>query len=190
MDRLEIAAALLGLANVVLVARRSLWNYPFGIVMVILYVDVFFRAGLYSEALLQIFFLVVQIYGWWNWSRSREESGEVVVLTLTWSARVAWLTGCLLITIPWGWLTHHYLNAAYPWWDGSIAVLSVAAQILLSRRFFENWVLWIAVDVSAIGLYLTKGMMPTMALYVVFLLVSCWGLVSWARHLPRARHAA
>ena len=67
MSPIEIAAVLLGLVNVTLVVRRSVWNYPFGIAMVVLYADIFFDAKLYSDALLQLFFLAVQFYGWWNW---------------------------------------------------------------------------------------------------------------------------
>jgi nicotinamide mononucleotide transporter len=64
---IEIVASILGVANIVLLVRRSIWNYPFGIVMVTMYGVVFFQARLFSDALLQVFFFVVQIYGWWVW---------------------------------------------------------------------------------------------------------------------------
>src|ERR1700743_2397110 len=67
MSTTEIIAAILGVANIVLLVRRSVWNYPFGLAMVALYGWVFFAARLYSDAGLQVFFFVVQIYGWWNW---------------------------------------------------------------------------------------------------------------------------
>ena len=70
MGGIEIAAALLGVINVLLVVRRSVWNYPFGIAMVSLYFFVFRDAKLYSDALLQIFFLLIQLYGWWAWTRA------------------------------------------------------------------------------------------------------------------------
>ena len=71
MSGLEAAAFILGVSNVLLLVRRSIWNYPFGIVMVLLYAVVFYRAKLYSDALLQLFFFAVQIYGWVHWSRAR-----------------------------------------------------------------------------------------------------------------------
>ncbi len=86
---LEMLAVVLGLANVVLVVRRSIWNYPFGIAMVTLYAFIFFEVKLYSDALLQLFFLVVQFYGWANWARSRADAGEVVVLALGGRGRAA-----------------------------------------------------------------------------------------------------
>ena len=74
---------------------------------------------------------------------------------------------------------HRFTDAAYPWWDAGVAILSVAAQILMSRRLIENWVLWIAVDVLAIGLYAAKDLRLTALLYVVFLALSVWGMIDW-----------
>jgi nicotinamide mononucleotide transporter len=178
---IEVAAFLLGLANVTLVVRRSIWNYPFGLVMVALYAWIFLGAKLYSDALLQLFFFVVQIYGWWHWARARAEAGEVRVELLSVSRRLWWLAGCAVAAGAWGAVMHRYTDAAYPWWDGTIAVLSVAAQILMSRRCLENWVLWIAVDVLAIGLFAVKGLGPTALLYAIFLVLAIWGLIHWAR---------
>ena len=183
MSPIEVAAVLLGLVNVSLVVRRSVWNYPFGIAMVMLYARIFFEAKLYSDALLQIFFLVVQLYGWWNWTRSRAESGEVRVLRLDGRRRLAWAVGCVAATLAWGAAMHLYTDASYPWWDASVAIPSVAAQILLSRRFVENWWLWILVDLLAVGLYAAKDLWLTAGLYLVFLGLATWGLIAWRRAL-------
>ena len=77
--KIEILAVCLGLANITLLIRRSIWNYPFGIVMVSLYAWIFYEAKLYSDALLQIFFFVVQFYGWYYWLKGRGDDGRVVV---------------------------------------------------------------------------------------------------------------
>lgn len=184
MSAIEAVAALLGLVNVWLVVRRSVWNYPFGIAMVLLYARIFFEAKLYSDALLQLFFLVVQFYGWWNWTRSRAESGEVRVLRLGTRERLTWAASCAAAVLAWGALMHFYTDASYPWWDAGVAIPSVAAQILLSRRFVENWWLWILVDLLAIGLYAAKDLWLTAGLYLVFLGLATWGLVAWRRVGP------
>jgi nicotinamide mononucleotide transporter len=179
MSLLEAIAVALGLINVVLVVRRSLWNYPFGIVMVVLYAHIFFDARLYSDALLQLFFFLVQIYGWMHWARVAAQTGDVAVVRMTRRARLGWVIGCAVATAIWGWGMYHFTDAAYPWWDGGVAILSVAAQLLMSRRFLENWVLWIMVDLLAIGLYGAKDLWLTAGLYGVFLLLSIWGLIGW-----------
>lgn len=188
LKTIELVAAGLGLVNVGLVALRSVWNYPFGIAMVALFVWIFYDAKLYSDALLQIFFIVVQLYGWWYWVRGRAEAGDVLVEVLSWPARFAWLAGCAVATAGWGALMHYQTDAAFPWWDAAIAMLSVAAQILLSRRFVENWMLWIAVDVLAVPLYAARGLHVPAALYIVFLGISVAGLIGWtnSRRAQRA----
>jgi nicotinamide mononucleotide transporter len=81
----------------------------------------------------------------------------------------------------WGAMMHRYTNASYPWWDASAAILSVVAQILLARRYIENWVLWIVVDLLSIGLYAAKGLWVTMVLYAIFLVLAALGLLRWRR---------
>ena len=181
MQLTEWIAAALGFVNVALVVRRSVWNYPFGMAMVTLYFFVFWDAKLYSDALLQIFFLVINLYGWRNWLRSRALAGEVVVTTLTASGRILWLAGTLAASLAWGYAMATYTDAAAPVWDALIAGGSVAAQILLAMRRLENWVLWIAVDLIAVPLYFSRGLEPTAALYFVFLIMASMGLVAWWR---------
>jgi len=181
MSPIEAVAALLVLINVALVARRSLWNYPVGLAAVTLYGIIFFRTRLYSDALLQIFFFIVQLYGWANWRANRQQTGDITVLWLGWPARVGWAAGIVAATGGWGWAMHRFTDAAYPWWDAGVAMMSIAAQILMSRRVIENWWLWIAVDLAAIGLYAAKALWLTAAVYVLLLAISAWGLVDWRR---------
>ncbi|ATY32011.1 nicotinamide riboside transporter PnuC [Sphingomonas psychrotolerans] len=181
MSPIEAAATLFGLINVTLVVRRSMWNYPFALLMVLLYAWIFFHQKLYSDALLQLFYVVVNLYGWWNWSRSRADTGEVRVEQLDNAARLRWLAGCIAASAAWGALMHRYTDAAFPWWDGGIAMFSIAAQILQSRRNWESWVLWIAVDLAAVPLFAIKGLWLTAGLYLVFLALSVWGLIHWTK---------
>lgn len=190
MSVLETIAVLLGLANIVLIVLRSTWNYPFGLAMVALYARIFFDAKLYSDAALQLFFFVVQFYGWWNWRRSQETAGEVVVLRLEPDARLRWAAGSVLAILLWGWSMHRWTDASYPWWDAAIAMLSVAAQILMSRRYLENWHLWIAVNAISIPLYAAKGLWLTAGLYVLNLVIAGIGLRAWLRHARRAEAGA
>lgn len=185
MNPLEIAASALLLVNIALVARRSIWNYPFAIAAVSLYAVLFFQTKLYSDMLLQGFYVALNLYGWFNWSRSRAETGEVAVRVLDWPARAAWLAACAALTGGWGWLMHRLTDAAMPWWDAGVAMTSVAAQILLSRRYLENWILWIAVDIVAVPLFAVRGLWLTAGVYAILLGLSVWGLVDWRRAYRR-----
>ena len=195
MSPIEGVAALLILVNVWLVARRNIWNYAFGIVGVAIYGWVFFHAKLYSDMLLQVFFLMLNLYGLVQWRRSQADAGEVVVERLDNIARVQWLVGIALAVIGWGWVMHRLTDAALPWWDAGVAMTSVAAQLLMARRKVENWWLWIFADALSVGLYAYKSTIDpfhplwiTAGLYVILLGLAIWGLARWqsARHEARA----
>lgn len=181
MGGIEIAAALLGVVNVLLVVRRSVWNYPFGIAMVALYFFVFWEAKLYSDALLQIFFFLIQIYGWWAWVRADRVDHGVAVDWLMHGARLKWLAGTAIAVLIWGMGMARYTDAIAPMADATVAGLSVSAQILQSLRKVESWVLWISVDVLAIGLFAWRGLGVTAALYCLFLVLAVLGLAEWRR---------
>ena len=183
MSWIELIAAGLGVANVWLVVRRSVWNYPFGIVMVTLYGFVFFGARLYSDTILQGFFFVVQIYGWWYWLQGRGQDGLIRVEVLGMRGRLAAAAATLAGAAAGGWFFANYTNAAAPWLDAFIAAASVTAQYLMSIRKIENWLWWIVVDAVAIGVYCWKGLYPTTVLYAIFLGLSVAGLVGWLREL-------
>jgi nicotinamide mononucleotide transporter len=189
MSPLELAAVLLGLANVGLLVRRSIWNYPAGMAMVSLYALIFFQARLYSEAGLQLFFFVVQIYGWVLWYRQGGQQNPVDVNWMSARQRGMWSVGTAILSLSLGWLMHRFTNAALPFADSAVTGASIAAQFLLSFRRIENWILWIVIDLASIALYINRDLLLTAGLYVILLGLSAMGLREWmqaARHEPRA----
>lgn len=181
MTTLEWIATASGIICVLLLIQRSLWNYPFAILSVGLFAIVFRDAKLYSDALLQLFFIAINLYGWWSWHRSRAGTGEVVVERLSAIEQVGALSGMIGLTLGWGAVMASQTDAAYPYIDGAVAMLSVGAQLLLAMRKLENWFVWIAVDLIAIPLFAAKGLYPTAGLYVIYLGLSVWGLRDWLR---------
>ena len=187
VNTLELVAVGLGLANVGLLVRRSIWNYPFGMAMVALYVVIFWEAKLYSEAGLQVFFFVVQGWGWWLWTRAGGLEQAVEVYWMDWSKRIFSILAVVAIALGLGTLMHSLTDAAMPYADAAIAGGSVVAQVLLSIRRIENWILWICVDVGAIALYIDRGLLLTAGLYIAFLVLATLGLIEWIR--ANRRHA-
>ncbi|MGR6330063.1 nicotinamide riboside transporter PnuC [Sphingomonas sp. XXL09] len=181
VNPVELCAAALVVINVVLVARRSVWNYPVALAAVAIYGWVFAGARLYSDALLQGFFFAANLYGWRNWARSRAAAGEVMVERLSDGARTGWVAAGLVATLLWGTLMHRFTDASYPWWDAGLAITSVIAQWLQARRAIESWWLWIAVDCGSVPLYLAKGLWVTAALYALLLAIAAAGLIEWSR---------
>ena len=181
MTELEFVAVAFGFANIALLIRRNVWNFPCGLVMVSLYAAIFFETRLYSEAMLQVFFFGVQLFGWWKWTHAIADDGDLVV---EWSPQRT-LVLCALCTLGLslllGEIMATWTDAVAPHADATVAAASVVAQFLLSYRRIENWVYWIAIDVLSIGLYVWRGLNLTAGLYIVMLMMSVFGLLAWQR---------
>lgn len=182
---LEYAAVALGLINIALLVWRSVWNYPFGMAMVAIYIFVFEEEKLYAEAGLQVFFFAAQAWGWWLWLKAGGEDSRVPVRWLDWPSRAVWAVATAAISLNLGWALSRFTDAAMPFADSAIAGASVTAQILLAFRRIENWVLWIVIDVAAIALYIDRGLYPTAGLYGGMLVMSLFGLREWVQAARR-----
>lgn len=176
---LEVTAVVFGLLCVGFTIIRSIHSYTFGIPMAIMYFFIFWEYTLYSDALLQVFFVVIQLYGWYIWKNNMDVNNKVNVTHIS----LKEFTIPLLITICfWVGLAtgmDHLTDSTNPVWDSFIAAASVLAQYLLSRRYIESWLVWMVVDIAAIPLFFIKGLAPTSALYFVFLLMTFKGYYDW-----------
>jgi nicotinamide mononucleotide transporter len=179
LDKLEWVAAGFGVLNIALLIFRVHWNYLFGLIMVALYFFVFWEKALFAEAVLQIFFIFAQIWGWRLWLRVGGEDNQVPVRWLDWPSRATWLVVLAAISVNASWLMARYTTASAPWVDTPIAVFSVGAQVLLGYRRIENWILWIVIDLVSIALYIYRDLEPTAGLYGGFLVMSLLGLQQW-----------
>jgi nicotinamide mononucleotide transporter len=181
MGTIEIIATLLGIVSVGLLVRQNIWCWPTGIVMVSLYILIFYDARLYSDMGLQVAYVVMQIYGWYHWVFGGEERNALPVSRVAGSAAAIWLGVMLGGTAGLGWLMDSYTDADLAYWDAATTVMSLVAQLLQALKVLECWLLWIAVDVLAVGIYAYKGLVPTTFLYTVFLGLASWGYIEWRR---------
>lgn len=185
MNPVEIGATLATVASVLLTVRRSLWQYPVGIVATGLFLVLFWQARLYASAGLQVLFLAVQIYGWWFWLHG--DAGRRPPIRSWPAARI--LAVCLAATVG-GALAGAALgsltDARLPLADSLILGLSLGAQFLLDRKIIEHWPVWALVNVLSIFVYASQGLGLTAALYVALLLNTVWGWQVWREDLrPR-----
>jgi nicotinamide mononucleotide transporter len=181
MSLVEWIAAALGVLNVALIVRRSVWNFPVALVMVALYFWVFWQAKLYSDAGLQFFFFAANVAGWLVWWRATANTEVVQVRRLPLLVVAACILVSLLTTLGWGYFMARQTDASAPYWDASVAMLSVIGQFLMIGRYLENWYWWIAVNILSIGLYWTKALYPTVGLATLLLGMAIYGLLEWQR---------
>ena len=186
MNWTEAVAVVFGAAAVALTIRQRLWCWPLGLVQVALYVYVFYQARLYSDMVLHVIYVVLQVYGWYRW-RSGERGSALPVSYLSLTERAGWAMAIALAASVWGEAMLRYTDAAAPRADAFIAAASLAAQYLLAIKKLENWIVWIVVDVVAIAVYWSRDLRLTSGLYGVFLGLCVLGLVEWRKAYERGR---
>jgi nicotinamide mononucleotide transporter len=184
----ELLGFATGLVNVGLLVRRHILNWPVGILNVILLMLVFWSAGLYADAMLQIVYVLLGAYGWWAWRRAGPRRTPLPVRPTT---RSEWLAlagaGVLLTGGLWLFLDR-LTGSTVPLADALTTALSLLATYGQTRRLVESWWLWIAADLIYIPLYAYKDLWLTALLYVAFLLLCVVGLRAW-RAARRAQPA-
>jgi nicotinamide mononucleotide transporter len=186
---LETAAALFGLACVVLTVKRNLWCWPTGLAQVTLYIFVFFHAKLYSDLILHVIYVGLSIYGWHHWLHGGADRGELEVTLLPPLHLLSLIAAGLGVTAVWGWLMATYTDAALPYPDAFTTVASLIAQWLLAKKKLQSWWCWIAVDLVAVPVYFYKELYQTAALYTMFLVLASAGGLEWSKHLAREKKA-
>lgn len=186
--QLELVAVVTGFTCVWLAARESIWNFPVAIFSCVLYVFVYFQARLYSDCGLQGLFIVLSLYGWYEWLYGGRGKTELGVSRTTGRE---WLLGALfavVFTLSFGYYLRHHTDAALPYLDSFTTAGSIVAQYLLTRKRVENWLLWIAVDVIYVPVLWYKELYPTSLLYALYLGLAAYGYWQWRRDLlaPKA----
>lgn len=178
MSPLELVAAVSGLLAVWLIVRQDMRAWPFGILTGTLYIVIFAQARLYAGALLQVFYVGLQAYGWYSWRRglgdgrrlpvSRASARLLALLVVLGAAGTAALGTALSRT-----------DQALPYWDSFITAFSLVAQWMVARKLLENWVVWFVVDGIAVGVYVKMGLPFTAVLYAAYLWLAVAGWREW-----------
>ena len=182
---LEIVAFVLSVWMVLCNLRVDALGWPLAIASSLLYALLFADSRLYGEASLQLFFVAVSFWGWWQWLRGRGDGGAALrVRRMTTRQRGAALAATLAAWPLLALLLHRVTDSDVPWLDALPTVGSITGQILLGRKLVENWPLWVVVNLFSLGLFAFKGLWLTVLLYAVFALLALAGWRAWRRLLP------
>jgi len=189
----EIVASVSGFLCVLLIIKRSIWCWFFGLIQVSLYSWLFFDNKLYSDAGLHVIYIFLQFYGWWNWvnnSNSKQASKVLIIQRTSLKDIVVWL--CVAVTAAGilGFVMNTYTDASFAYPDAFTTATSLVAQWLLTRRHLFNWLFWIVVDIVAIFIYFQKGLYPTSLLYFTFLIMCFVGQYSWWKEYKKQEQEA
>lgn len=190
---LEMLGVVSGLLSVFLAWKELPVNFLVGLFNFACYVLLFYRFRLYSVMLLQVVYVVFSIYGYYQWKHPKQgqsdEKNELRIRLLGWQKWIVFSLIILAAGISWGWMVIHlqavypayFAPPAYPWLDALLTMASIGAQWMLSKKYWDNWVVWLWVDLASTALYGCMGMVFTALMYGVFSLIAFKALIDWKR---------
>lgn len=186
---IELLGAILGIAYIFFSIRQSILTWPIGLLTSVLYVWVFFASKLYADMGLQMYYVVISIYGWYEWlfgnKTNHSEPIKVSRITLKLSIVLSVISFFLFLLI-W-FILKNYTDSPVPMADSLATALSIVATWMLARKIMEHWLVWIFVDAFSVGLFWYKDLMPTVVLFVVYTVMAYIGYREWKQEFHEKR---
>lgn len=201
---IEAVGTIAGLLCIWLASLEKIVNYLFGLINVTLFAIIFFQIQLYASLLLQLFFFAANIYGWYAWSRQTSQNeAELQIRWLPLPKALAWLAACVvaialmtlyidpvfavLIQVAVNVMQGLGMNVvmptlqpdAFPFWDSSMMVLSIAAMVLMTRKYVENWLLWVIINVISVAIFTLQGVYAMALEYLILTFIALNGSRMW-----------
>lgn len=186
MSTFEIVAAAFGVLSVFLSTRQNVWSWPTSLVNNVMYVVYFLGLKLYALMALNGIFAVIAIYGWYEWMYGGANRSELKVTRTPprLAAALAALSLAAWAAI-WFMLEHHTQDPA-PGMDGFFFAVSLTAQWMMARKYYECWWIWVGLNILAIPFFYLQRSYPTMVQYAVFLVLATQGWMYWKRSLAES----
>lgn len=201
---IEAVGTVAGLLCIWLASLEKIVNYLFGLINVTLFAIIFFQIQLYASLLLQLFFFAANLYGWYAWSRqTSQHEAELQIRWLPLPKALAWLAACVIaialmtlyIDPVFAVLTQVAVNVmqglgmnvamptlqpdAFPFWDSCMMVLSIAAMVLMTRKYVENWLLWVVINVISVAIFALQGVYAMALEYLLLTFIALNGSRMW-----------
>lgn len=196
----EVIAVLTGLLYVILAAKGNRCCWPAAFISTMLYTIIFYDVYLWMDSLLQVFYLVMAVYGWFSWKQAKEPTQVKIIpvseeiteaekirlkcskLEITsWSKETHfYIVGTLTIISGFvGWFMAEYTEADFPYVDAATTVFAVFATFMVTKKVLENWLYWVVIDLISIYIYIEKGLPPTAALFGLYVILAIYGYYKW-----------
>jgi nicotinamide mononucleotide transporter len=178
---MEALAVILAIIYLLLAVKQDIKCWYAAIFSSSLYFFIMYSAGLYMEAILQIFYIAMAFYGWSQWRNTVEGNTELVVRTWKLSQHIKVISLVLIMTLISGWALKEYTNAAFPFLDGLTTWGAIVATYMVAKRLLENWIYWFVIDSISIFLFVSRGLYLTSFLFFVYLIIIYFGYKSWTK---------
>ncbi len=185
---LECISVLAGITAVYLAAKENILTWPIGLINIVTAFFIYHNFQLYADMFLQCYFFGIGIYGWFYWKQQKQANIPLkclrtsqrfwlMMLIVVCTLFLGWFIGSIHLL----WQEAFLLPASYPYADTLVAVMSIVANTLMARRFIENWILWIFVNIICVYLYFQKEILFFSIEFLIFLGIAVFGLAEWIR---------
>jgi nicotinamide mononucleotide transporter len=184
-NKIELLGAILGILYVVLSIRQNIFTWPTGILTSVLYIVVFYKSALYAAMSLQVYYVLISIYGWYFWLRGKNSNNKLQARVQKINKQFLLRIGAVTLLI-YGFILFILINFSdsdVPFMDSLTTSLSITATWMLARKYIEHWIIWIFVDIVSSGLYIYKNLWPTVVLFSVYTVMAFIGYVEWKKDL-------
>ena len=186
MQYIEILGTIVGLLYLWLEYRASIYLWVASVVMPAIYLIIYYDAGLYADFGINIYYLVIAVYGWaaWRYGFSIGRGSEGRELPISHTPARLWLplagvTSIVFVAI--AWMLINLTDSSVPYADAFTTALSVVGMWMLARKYIEQWWVWLVVDVASVALYIYKDLYFTAALYALYAVVAIFGYLKWKK---------
>lgn len=186
MDVIEIVGAVIGLIYLFLEYKAHVCLWPVGILMSLFYVVIFFYGKFYADAALNLYYIGANVYGWVFWVRNRKKNPagneeEIPITQVPARSLLMSMGVTAALWLAFSSFLKFLTDSVVPVGDGFTTSLSIVAMWMLSRKYAEQWLLWVVVDVVSVILYTWKGLYPTAVLYSIYTLIAAVGYLKWRK---------
>ena len=176
---LEITAVIFAILYLILAVKQNILCWIAGIISSVLYFFIMQKAGLYMEAYLQVFYVVMGIYGWSQWSASIASNPSFIVNTWSKYQHMIAISIILALSLLSGFLLERYTDAALPFLDALVSWGAVVATYMVAKKLLENWIYWFVIDATSIFLFIERGLWLSAVLFATYVVIIFFGYQSW-----------
>ena len=185
MSIAEIIAVALALVYVIFAVKENSWCWYAAFVSVTIYIFICYQSKLYHETFLQVFYLIMAVYGYLQWKKKDKKNETDTLQISTWSNKLLLYTiiTSAFVSIIVGYLFATYTSASMPYLDAPITIFSLLATYMVTKKIIQNWIFWVLIDLASIFLYAARGLNLTAGLYGLYVIIALIGYFEWKKKL-------
>ena len=179
----EMLAVFLSVSYLILAIKQSLWCWPAAFISTLIYSILFFDASLLMDSALNIFYLVIAIYGWYSWKYGnvKNQNVDLEISTYGLTKNLQIILGLIVLSLVLGYIMANYTSADYAYLDTFTTVFAIFTTYTLTKKVLENWLYWIVIDSVSIYIYINKGFYLTAVLFALYTILAFVAYNNWKK---------